>query len=94
MSGIILSSRLAQGQANIGESIVLDVIAAVVIGGTSLSGGQGAIWRTFIGGSILIMISNVFDSLSISTYWQSIFKGAIIIVAVMIDFYGRSKIQK
>ena len=40
MSGIILSSRLAQGQANIGESIVLDVIGAVVIGGTSLSGGR------------------------------------------------------
>ncbi|TSI07891.1 ABC transporter permease [Lysinibacillus sp. BW-2-10] len=93
ISGIILSSRLAQGQANIGASITLDVIAAVVIGGTSLSGGQGAIWRTFIGGSILIMISNVLDSLSISSYWQQIFKGSIIIIAVMIDFYGRNYLQ-
>lgn len=93
ISGIILSSRLAQGQANVGASITLDVIAAVVIGGTSLSGGQGAIWRTFIGGAILIMISNVLDSLSISSYWQQIFKGSIIIIAVMIDFYGRNYLQ-
>ncbi|MEH7505515.1 ABC transporter permease [Neobacillus drentensis] len=94
VSGLIIASRLGQGQANIGDLIVLDVIAAVVIGGTSLSGGQGAIWRTVIGGSILIILSNVFDSLSLSPYWQSIFKGAIIIGAVMFDFYARSKINK
>ncbi|PWA13132.1 ABC transporter permease [Pueribacillus theae] len=94
VSGLVIASRLGQGQANIGDLIVLDVIAAVVIGGTSLSGGQGAIWRTVIGGSILIMISNVFDSLSLSPYWQSIFKGIIIIGAVMFDYYARSKINK
>jgi ribose transport system permease protein len=94
ISGLIIASRLGQGQANIGDLIVLDVIAAVVIGGTSLSGGQGAIWRTMIGGAILIMISNVFDSLSLSPYWQSVFKGIIIIGAVMFDFYSRSKVNK
>lgn len=94
ISGIIIASRLGQGQANIGETIVLDVIAAVVIGGTSLYGGQGAIWRTFIGGSILIILSNVFDSMAMSPYWQSIFKGIIIIGAVMFDYYSRSKLNK
>ncbi|MEK3935686.1 ABC transporter permease [Sporosarcina sp. FSL W7-1349] len=94
ISGLIIASRLGQGQANIGDLIVLDVIAAVVIGGTSLSGGQGAIWRTAIGGAILIMISNVFDSLSLSPYWQSVFKGIIVIGAVMFDFYARSKVNK
>ncbi|MBU8877515.1 ABC transporter permease [Bacillus sp. FJAT-29790] len=94
ISGIIIASRLGQGQANIGETIVLDVIAAVVIGGTSLYGGQGAIWRTFIGGSTLIILSNVFDSMAMSPYWQSIFKGIIIIGAVMFDFYTRSKLNK
>lgn len=93
-AGIIIASRLGQGQANIGATIALDVIAAVVIGGTSLSGGQGAIWRTFIGGSILIILSNVFDSLSLSPYWQSIFKGVIIILAVMLDFYTRYRLSK
>ncbi|RKJ05967.1 ABC transporter permease, partial [Butyricicoccus sp. 1XD8-22] len=77
LSGMIIASRLGQGQANIGETIVLDVIAAVVIGGTSLSGGQGAIWRTVIGGSILIMLTNVFNSLALSPYWQEIIKGII-----------------
>ncbi|MFZ7942644.1 MULTISPECIES: ABC transporter permease [Bacillaceae] len=94
LSGIIIASRLGQGQANIGETIVLDVIAAVVIGGTSLYGGQGAIWRTFIGGSTLIILSNVFDSMAMSPYWQSTFKGIIIIGAVMFDFYTRSKLNK
>jgi ribose transport system permease protein len=94
VSGIIIASRLGQGQANIGGNIVLDVIAAVVIGGTSLNGGQGAIWRAVIGGSILIILSNVFDSLSLSPYWQSIFKGIIIVAAVMFDFYTRSKLSK
>ncbi|WHY94720.1 ABC transporter permease [Neobacillus cucumis] len=94
ISGLIIASRLGQGQANIGDLIVLDVIAAVVIGGTSLSGGQGAIWRTAIGGGILIMISNVFDSMSLSPYWQSVFKGIIVIGAVMFDFYARSKVNK
>ncbi|MGE7664868.1 ABC transporter permease [Ureibacillus composti] len=94
LAGIIIASRLGQGQANIGETIVLDVIAAVVIGGTSLYGGQGAIWRTFIGGSTLIILSNVFDSMAMSPYWQSIFKGIIIIAAVMFDFYTRSKLNK
>lgn len=94
LSGIIITSRLGQGQANIGDTIVLDVIAAVVIGGTSLYGGQGAIWRTVIGGSILIILSNVFDSLAMSPYWQSIFKGIIIIGAIMFDAYIRSKLNK
>jgi len=94
ISGIIIASRLGQGQANIGATITLDVIAAVVIGGTSLTGGQGSIWRTVIGGSFLIILSNVFDSLSLSPYWQSIFKGMIIIGAVMLDFYTRAKLAK
>ncbi|WP_051591152.1 ABC transporter permease [Bacillus sp. UNC438CL73TsuS30] len=94
ISGIIIASRLGQGQANIGDLIIMDVIAAVVIGGTSLSGGQGAIWRTLVGGCTLIMMSNVFDSLSLSPYWQSIFKGMIIIGAVMFDYYARSKMNK
>jgi ribose transport system permease protein len=91
ISGIIISSRLGEGQANIGETIALDVIAAVVIGGTSLSGGEGSIWRTVIGGLVLAMLSNVFDTFSLSPYWQAVFKGAIIIAAVMFDYYARSK---
>ncbi|WP_200931583.1 ABC transporter permease [Paenibacillus sp. Leaf72] len=93
VSGILIASRLGQGQANIGETIALDVIAAVVIGGTSLSGGEGAIWRTIVGGCILAVLSNVFDSLSLSPYWQSVFKGCIIIGAVMFDYYARTKTQ-
>ncbi|WP_281974657.1 ABC transporter permease [Halobacillus litoralis] len=94
IAGLIIASRLGQGQANIGETITLDVIAAVVIGGTSLAGGQGAIWRTVVGGSVLIALSNIFDSMALSPYWQSIFTGVIIIAAVMFDFYTRSKLSK
>lgn len=47
-------------------------------------------WRTVIGGSVLISLSNVFDSMALSPYWQSIFTGVIIITAVMFDFYTRT----
>ena len=60
LGGMILSSRLAVGQADMGSTIALDAIAIVVIGGTSLLGGEGAIWRTAIGLLIIAILTNIF----------------------------------
>jgi ribose transport system permease protein len=90
LGGMILSSRLGVGQADMGSSIALDAIAIVVIGGTSLLGGEGAVWRTAIGLLIIATLTNIFDSLAISTNYQLVVKGVIVIGAVALDLFARS----
>jgi len=85
LAGIILASRITTGQPNAGVAYELDAIAAVVIGGTSLSGGVGKITGTVIGALIIGVINNGLDLLNISSYYQQIIKGVIIISAVLID---------
>ncbi len=91
LAGIIQASRLGVGQADIGGSIPLDAIAVVVIGGTSLFGGEGAVWRTVIGLFILGAITNVFQSLAVDSNIQSVAKGAIVIGAVALDAWLRKR---
>ncbi|SEQ19354.1 monosaccharide ABC transporter membrane protein, CUT2 family [Faunimonas pinastri] len=89
IGGMILSSRLGVGQADMGGSIALDSIAIVVIGGTSLLGGEGTMWRTAIGLLIIATLTNVFDSLAINNNYQLVAKGVIVIGAVALDIYAR-----
>lgn len=89
VGGMILSSRLGVGQADMGGSLALDAIAIVVIGGTSLLGGEGALWRTAVGLLIIATLTNVFDSLAINTNYQLVAKGLIVIAAVALDIYAR-----
>lgn len=85
IAGIILTSRIASGQPTAGVMYELDAIAAAVIGGTSLSGGIGTIGGTIIGALIIGVMNNGLDLLNVSSYWQQILKGAIIVTAVFID---------
>jgi len=85
IAGMIIASRLALGQADIGATMALDSIAVVVIGGTSLLGGEGAIWQTAIGPLIVSALKNILDSLAVDTNYQLLIKGIIVIVAVAID---------
>src|SRR3990170_2459823 len=85
LAGIILASRITTGQPNAGIAYELDAIAAVVIGGTSLSGGIGKITGTVIGALIIGVINNGLDLLNVSSYYQQIIKGIIIISAILID---------
>lgn len=85
ISGVILSSRLFSGQPTSGTSFTMDAIASCVIGGTSTTGGKGRLWGTFIGALIIGIIDNGMTLLGISTNWQYIVKGAIIIIAVGLD---------
>jgi ribose transport system permease protein len=85
VSAIISTSRLNSGGPQAGVGYELDVIAAVVIGGTSLSGGRGSIWGTFIGALLIGVINNGMNLLGISPYFQQVVKGFIIIGAVLLD---------
>jgi inositol transport system permease protein len=85
LAGLVLSSRVGSGQPGLAVGIELDAIAAAVIGGTSLSGGIGTIWGTIIGALIIGVLNNGLDLLNVSAYWQTIVKGSIIVIAVIID---------
>lgn len=91
LAGMMDSSRLGVGQADLGGSMALDAIAIVVIGGTSLLGGEGAIWRSAVGLGILASLTNVFYSLNLSQNWQLIAKGTIVVAAVGVDAAIRLK---
>jgi ribose transport system permease protein len=92
LGGIILASRLSTGQPTAGTGYELDVIAACVIGGASLSGGSGSISGAIIGALTIGILRNGCNLLNISAFWQSIAIGLIIIVAVFIDQY-RKKVK-
>lgn len=83
--GIIVTSRLDSAQPNAGTGYELDAIAAVVIGGTSLSGGKGSIWGTVLGAVIIGVLNNGLVLLNVSPFWQQVVKGAVILAAVIID---------
>jgi ribose transport system permease protein len=91
LGGLILASRLSTGEANMGTSVPLDAIAIVVIGGTSLLGGEGAMWRTAIGLTIIGTLTNVFSALAIDSNWQAVVKGAVVVAAVALDLFARSR---
>lgn len=85
LAGIVLASRITTGQPNAGIAYELDAIAAVVIGGTSLLGGRGSVAGTVIGVLIIGVINNGLDLLNVSSYYQQIIKGVIIVGAVLLD---------
>jgi ribose/xylose/arabinose/galactoside ABC-type transport system permease subunit len=91
MAGILMASRLNSGQATIGEYDVMDAVASVVIGGTSMRGGVGKIRGTLIGVLIICTIRNGLNIMAVSAYWQQVAIGFIIIVAIMIDLFSKGK---
>lgn len=85
VGGILVTSRLDAAQPNAGTGYELDAIAAVVIGGTSLSGGKGSIMGTVLGAIIIGVLNNGLVLLNVSPFWQQVVKGLVILLAVIID---------
>ena len=87
--GLLIASRTMQGSPTLGVGYEMDAIAAVVIGGVSMSGGSGKWYGTIIGALLLALISNGLDILGVSSNFQQIIKGIIIAVAVYLDLRGK-----
>jgi ribose/xylose/arabinose/galactoside ABC-type transport system permease subunit len=85
LAGVVLASRITTGQPNAGVGYELDAIAAAVIGGTSLAGGVGGVGGTILGALLMGVINNGLDLVNVSSYYQQIVKGAIIVGAVWMD---------
>lgn len=91
IAGLLVASRTVQGSPTAGEGYEMDAIAAVVIGGISMSGGAGKWYGTIIGALLLAVIGNGLDILGVSSNYQKIIKGVIIAVAVYLDLRGKAK---
>ncbi|MCY1464219.1 Ribose import permease protein RbsC [compost metagenome] len=85
LAGLLLTARTTAALPQAGVSYELDAIAAVVIGGTSLSGGKGSLVGTLFGALIIGTINNGLDLMGVSSYYQQVIKGLIIVGAVLLD---------
>lgn len=91
IAGVVISSRLGSAQPALGQGYELEAIAAVVIGGTSLSGGAGTISGTVIGAFIMSVLTNGLRIMGVKQEWQTVVVGAVVILAVFIDISRRQK---
>ena len=89
IAGILDSSRVLSAQASSGSFLTFTVLAGVVVGGTSILGGEGAIWRTVVGCLFIALIGNGFNLLGIDPFYQQITLGVILLLAVGIDAWSR-----
>jgi ribose transport system permease protein len=89
VAGIIITARVASATPTAGEGYELDAIAAVVIGGTSLRGGEGKMLYTLAGALIIGMLNNILNLTNVSAYYQTIVKGVVILTAVLLDARSR-----
>ncbi|MBQ3423793.1 MAG: ABC transporter permease [Clostridia bacterium] len=94
MCGVILCARMGSAQGATGAGYQMDAIASCVIGGASMAGGEGNVSGTIIGAGIMCVIRNALVMLSVSTYWQSMIIGFIIIAAVTIDQFRRASANR
>lgn len=85
IAGAIVMSRIGSAAPTAGTGYELDAIAAIVIGGTNLSGGEGSIWGTVVGILIIGILGNGLNLMDVSAFYQTIIKGIVILVAVLID---------
>ena len=93
-SGVLLASRLGAGNGNVGVGFEFDVIVAVLLGGTSLSGGEGSVIGMFIGALIIGFLGNGLNLVGVHSFYQNIVKGIVLVAAVLLDRTLKSKIRQ
>lgn len=94
LGGVCIASKLNNGQPASAEGYEMFAIAATVLGGTSLTGGSGSVLRAMFGVGIIAIINNGMNLMQVSSYWQKIMMGVIILIAVAIDMMQRKQAQK
>jgi ribose transport system permease protein len=91
LAGIVSSSRSISAQPSDDFSFIFSVLTAVIVGGTSIAGGRGAVWRTVTAAFFLAFMSNGFNLNQIDPLWQRIILGLVIVIAVAIDSWSQRK---
>ena len=91
VAGIVLTARVGSATSDAGRMMELDAIAAAVIGGTSLLGGQGTVWGALLGALVMASLDNGMSLLNTESFWQPIIKGGILVAAVAVDMVGRRR---
>jgi ribose transport system permease protein/putative xylitol transport system permease protein len=91
LSGALLASRLASTTANMGDGLLIDSIASIVLGGTAITGGVGGPWKTLLGAILMGVLSSAMNIMGITPFIQTTLKGLIIVIAVAITF-DRTKV--
>lgn len=91
IAGVLAASQVSTGQADVGAALSLAAVAAIVVGGTSIWGGEGAVWRTVLGVLLIALIGNGFTLLQVDPTYQQILQGLIILAAVGVDAIVRRK---
>jgi ribose/xylose/arabinose/galactoside ABC-type transport system permease subunit len=94
LGGLLMVGRLWSAQPNIGQGMELDVIASVVLGGTSLFGGLGGVGGTFVGVMIMGFLDNGLRLIEVSSYVQQIVKGAVFVGAILLDMYLKGEYRR
>lgn len=89
LGGVVTSSRIMSGTYNVGEGLEFEVIAAVIIGGTSIAGGSGSMFGTFLGVLFIGLLSNGMTLMGVDPYWQEVARGLIVLLAVLISVWQR-----
>jgi ribose transport system permease protein len=91
LAGVLLAARLGTASVSAGMNAELRVIAAVVLGGASLSGGEGTVLGSFLGVLLMALIGNALNLLAISPNWQSLITGGVLLLAVVLDAVTRRR---
>ncbi len=94
MAGIVMTSRLGAASVTAGTGLELRVITAVIIGGASLNGGEGTVTGAFLGSLLMALIINSLTLLGVDVYWQTFVIGATLLLAVLIDQYGKIRKER
>jgi len=86
LAGMIFVSRMNSGQPTIGPSWLMPSVTAAIIGGTSLSGGEGTVFGTILGAIFMGVLANGIVLLDISPYWEKVIIGSVVVIAVLLDY--------
>lgn len=94
LAAVLFMSRLGSGQPTAGQGYAFDAITGAVVGGCSIYGGSGSVLGCLVGACIVGVLNNMLNLLNVSSYWQNVFSGAIILMAVLIDIATKDAAAK